>query len=241
MSYLYSNFVFNPLYNGLIYLFDTFPSIDAGVAVIIFTIIVRLVLFPLSKKAVITQIKMKEIEPELRKIKSQIKDQQQQAIAVMDLYKRKNVNPFSSILFLFIQLPIIYSLYSIFVKSGLPSVKSELLYSFVSVPIIDMHFLGIVDMGAKSIILAFVAALAQYLQLHFSSASKPSQANQIPDPVSDMTQSMMRNMKFIFPIMVFIISYKISSVVALYWTVSSLFTLAQELVVMRHLRLRQPL
>lgn len=64
MSYLYSNFVFNPLYNGLIYLFDTFPSIDAGVAVIIFTIIVRLVLFPLSKKAVITQIKMKEIEPE---------------------------------------------------------------------------------------------------------------------------------------------------------------------------------
>ncbi len=240
ISYLYNNFVFNPLYNGLIYLIDVIPGIDAGVAVIIFTIIVRLVLFPLSKKAVVTQVKMKEIEPELNRIKREITDRQQQAMAVMDLYKKKGVNPFSSILFLFIQLPIIFSLYSIFMNSGLPEVKEALLYGFVSVPVIDMNFLGILDIGSKSIILAIIAAIAQYLQLHFSFASSGPQVKS-DDPAMEMTQNMMKNMKYIFPIMVFFISYKIAAVVALYWTVSSLFTLGQEIVVRRHLKQHKPL
>jgi YidC/Oxa1 family membrane protein insertase len=239
ISYLYNNFVFNPLYNGLIYLIDVIPGIDAGIAVIIFTIIVRLILFPISKKAVVTQVKMKEIEPELNRIKREIPDRQQQAMAVMDLYKKKGVNPFSSFLFLFIQLPIIFALYKIFMSSGLPEVKESLLYSFVSVPSIDMNFLGIVDIGSKSIILAIIAAVAQYLQLHFSlSASKPVKSD---DPAMDMAQNMMKNMKYIFPIMVFFISYKIAAVVALYWTISSLFTLGQEIVVRKHLRNHQPL
>lgn len=239
ISYLYNNFVFNPLYNGLIYLIDIIPGIDAGIAVIIFTIIVRLILFPISKKAVVTQVKMKEIEPELNRIKREIPDRQQQAMAVMDLYKKKGVNPFSSFLFLFIQLPIIFALYKIFMSSGLPEVKESLLYSFVSVPRIDMNFLGIVDIGSKSIILAIIAAVAQYLQLHFSlSASKPVKSD---DPAMDMAQNMMKNMKYIFPIMVFFISYKIAAVVALYWTISSLFTLGQEIVVRKHLKNHQPL
>jgi YidC/Oxa1 family membrane protein insertase len=160
-------------------------------------------------------------------------------MAVMDLYKKKGVNPFSSFLFLFIQLPIIFALYKIFMSSGLPEVKESLLYSFVSVPSIDMNFLGIVDIGSKSIILAIIAAVAQYLQLHFSlSASKPVKSD---DPAMDMAQNMMKNMKYIFPIMVFFISYKIAAVVALYWTISSLFTLGQEIVVRKHLRNHQPL
>ncbi len=240
ISYLYNNLIFNPLYNGLIYLIDVIPGIDAGIAVIIFTIIVRLILFPLSKKAVVTQVKMKEIEPELNRIKKEIPDRQQQAMAVMDLYKKKGVNPFSSFLFLIIQIPIIIALYRIFMSSGLPQVKESLLYSFVKAPVIDMNFLGIVDIGSKSITLAVIAAIAQYLQLHFS-LSASGQPNKSGDPAMDMAQNMMKNMKYIFPIMVFFISYKIAAVVALYWTVSSLFTLGQEIVVRKHLKNHQPL
>jgi YidC/Oxa1 family membrane protein insertase len=125
-------------------------------------------------------------------------------------------------------------------NSGLPEVKEALLYGFVSVPVIDMNFLGILDIGSKSIILAIIAAIAQYLQLHFSFASSGPQVKS-DDPAMEMTQNMMKNMKYIFPIMVFFISYKIAAVVALYWTVSSLFTLGQEIVVRRHLKQHKPL
>jgi YidC/Oxa1 family membrane protein insertase len=97
-----------------------------------------------------------------------------------------------------------------------------------------------VDIGSKSITLALIAAIAQYLQLHFSfsASGKPVKSD---DPAMDMAQNMMKNMKYVFPVMVFFISYKIAAVVALYWTVSSLFTLGQEIVVRRHLKNHQPL
>lgn len=242
-SFLYNNIVFNPLYNGLIFLMDIIPWIDAGIAVILFTIIIRLILFPLSKKAIVTQVKMKEIEPELNRLKQTIPDRQQQALKVMELYKTKGVNPFSSFLVIFIQLPIIYALYSIFVSSGLPSVNTELLYSFITAPVVNMNFLGLFNIGSKSFVLSLVAAVAQYLQLHFSLSVSANQTQNKSNLASqaEMMQNMMKNMKYIFPVMVFFISYKISAVVALYWTVSSLFTLGQEIVVRRHLRKHQPL
>lgn len=246
-SYLYHTFVFDPLYNGLVLLVDIFPWMDAGVAVIVFTIIVRLILFPLSKKAIVTQVRMKEVEPELNRIKEATKnDRQAQALQMMALYRDKKISPFSSFFVILIQLPIIFALYSIFINSGLPTVNTTLLYSFVGVPVINMNFLGIIDIGPASILLALIAAAAQFLQLHYSLASMksttpPRENRSKMDMQMDMAQNMTRSMKWFFPIIVFFISYNISAVVALYWTVSSLFTLAQELVVRRHLKKHQPL
>ena len=160
---------------------------------------------------------------------------------VMALYKEKGVNPFSSFFLLFLQLPIIFALYSIFISSGLPTVNESLLYSFINVPTINMHFLGFIDISQKSFFFAALAAVAQFFQLHFSLAASNTNAVKSDNPSLDMAQNMMKNMKYIFPIMVFFISYKISAVVAIYWAVSSLFTLGQELVVRRHLKKHQPL
>lgn len=243
-SYLYNTIVFNPLYNGLIYLLDLFPWMDIGIAVIILTLIVRLILFPLSKKAIVTQVRMKEIEPELNKLKQTVPNKQEQALKVMELYKTKKVNPFSSFLVLFIQIPIIYALYSIFVRSGLPIVKDSLLYGFIAIPTIDMHFLGIFDMGVRSLVLSVCAGIAQFIQLHYSvgssGASVKGTSNTAPTQM-ETVQNMMKNMKYIIPIMIFLFSFKLTAVVALYWTVSSLFTLGQELIVRRHLAKHQPL
>lgn len=239
-SSIYHTIVFDPLYNGLIFLFDTFPWMDAGFAVIIFTIIIRLILFPLSKKAIVTQVRMKEIEPELNKLRKEVPDKQQQALKVMALYKTKGVNPFSSFFLLFLQLPIIYALYSIFISSGLPEVNGALLYSFIDIPTINMHFLGLIDISQKSFFFAALAAVAQFFQLHFSLAASGPTAKS-DNPSMDMATNMMKNMKYVFPVIVFFISYKISAVIAIYWAVSSLFTLGQELVVRRHLKKHQPL
>ena len=237
-SFLYTSFIFNPLYNGLIFLMDLLPWIDAGVAVIIFTIIVRLILFPLSKKAVITQLMMKKIEPEINKIKTTMaNDRNGQALKMMALYKEKGISPFSSFIFLLIQLPIIFALYSIFINSGLPKVNASILYGFIHIPTVNMNFLGILDISAASTTMAVIAAISQYLQLHFSiNAPKTSIGGMNMNKQADITQNMMGNMKYVIPVMVFLISYKYSAVVALYWTVSSLFTLAQEIYIKRSLQ-----
>ena len=241
MSFLYHTFIYDPLYNGFVFIFDVLPWIDAGLAVILFTIVIRLILFPLSKKAIVTQVKMKEIEPELNRLRKEVPDRQQQALKVMELYKTKGVNPFSSIALLFLQLPIIIALYSIFINSGFPEIKADLLYPFVSIPgTIDMTFLGLVNVAEKSLIFALIAAVAQYLQLHFSLASSSSPVK-TDNPSMDMAQNMVKNMKYVFPVIVFVIAYKISAVVAIYWAVSSLFTLVQELVVRKHIKNHQPL
>src|SRR3989344_6050587 len=168
MSYLYHSFFFDPLYNSLIFLFQIFPWADAGIVVVILTILVRLFLFPLSRKAVVTQVKMAEIGPELNAIKEKYKDKaEEQARRTLALYKEKGVNPFSGILVIIIQIPIILALYQIFLH--LPEVNSNLLYSFVVAPEhICIVFLGLLDITAKSVTLALLAALSTFFQFQVS-------------------------------------------------------------------------
>ncbi len=77
MIYLFNTFIYEPLYNGFTLLSDLLPFFDVGVIVILFTIVVKLFLFPISKKAVRTQAIMKLVEPEIRTIKEKYKDDRQ--------------------------------------------------------------------------------------------------------------------------------------------------------------------
>ena len=125
---IFNTFFYHPLYNGLVFLISAVPLADVGIAIIALTVLVKLLLFPLSRKAVRTQLIMKELEPELKTLKEKYKnDKQQQARKVMDLYKEKGVNPFSGIARILIQIPIILALYWVFFRGGLPEVNEELL------------------------------------------------------------------------------------------------------------------
>ena len=231
MSYLYHSFFFDPLYNSLIFLFQILPWADAGIVVVLLTILVRLILFPLSRKAVVTQVKMAEIGPELRAIQEKHKNNsEEQARKTLALYKEKGVNPFSGILVVIIQIPIILALYQIFLH--FPEVNSALLYSFVSVPEnINTTFLGLVDVSAKSAVIALLAAASTYFQFLASmKGQKESKGTSFGD---NLTRSMQKQMKYFFPVLVFFISYNISGVIALYWLTTNLFSIAQELFVKR--------
>ncbi len=239
-SYLYNTLIYHPLYNGLIGLMALIPWVDAGIIAILFTIIVRLILYPLSKKAIVAQVKMRELQPQLDKLKITHKDDRQaQSVQMMALYKEKGVNPFSSIFLLLIQLPIMYALYSVFIHSGLPEVNQSLLYSFISAPVINIHFLGLFDITKPSLILAFVAAVSQYLQLHFSLNAMKSTST--GNAQADMAQNMTKNMKFIFPIVIFFISFRLPAVLPLYWATTNIFTLVQEIVVRRKIAHHKPI
>lgn len=234
-SFIYSVYhaiIYKPLYNGLIGLIDVLPFLDAGVAVIIFTILVKLVLSPLSKKAIVYQIKMKKLQPQLTELQEKYKhDKQIQAVKVMEFYRKEGVSPFATLLPVIIQLPIIIALYGVFTRSGLPLVNADLLYSFVSNPQINVIFLGIFDVTEKSIVIALLAAISQFLYFRATMPTPPKKEKKfgdVPNFQEDLSRSMAVQMKYIFPIVIFFMAYKFSAVVALYWTVNNLFTLAQD-------------
>lgn len=238
MSFLYHTLFFDPLYNILIYLFKILPWVDTGIVVIILTVFVRLILFPLSRKAVLTQARMSEIGPQLAEIKEKYKGKsEEQAKQTMALYREKGVNPFSGILVIIIQIPIIFALYQIFIH--FPEVNTELLYSFVSDPgKINTTFLGIFDLTTKNIYLAILAAISTFFQFQMSMKNQTApKGNSFGD---NLTRSMQSQMKYLFPIIVFFISYRISGVIALYWLVTNIFTIAQEYFVRKNIKLVSP-
>jgi YidC/Oxa1 family membrane protein insertase len=246
---MYNQFIFLPLYNGLVGIMDLIPGVDVGIAVIIFTIIVRLILYPLSKSALLTQVRMKEVEPEANKIKAQYaNDRQTQALKVMELYKSKKIKPFSGVLLLIIQLPILLALISVFYKI-IPTIHPELLYGFLHVPMSSPTLLGL-DLTHKNLILALLTAVIQFFQMHYSLASRQQRTMALNAPRTpgnkgdklDTTQfanNMNTQMKFMLPIIAFASVYwliparfpQAAAIIAIYWSVSSLFTLGQELYI----------
>lgn len=240
ISSIFNTFFYEPLYNGLIFLMtNIIPWADIGIAIIIFTIIVKFILFPLSFKAIRTQVQMKEIEPEIKKIKERNKNNNQnQAVELMNLYKEKGIKPFSGFLLIFIQLPIILALYFIFLKGGLPEVKLDILYPFVLAPkSINIMFLGLVDVTQKSLVIAIIAGVTQFFQTMISMPKKKEQeAKETKTFKDEMMKSMSTQMKYVLPFIVFFISYKISAAVAIYWSASNLFHICQELYVRKRIK-----
>ena len=108
--------VVQPIFNILIGIYSLIPGGDFGVALILFTIIVRLALWPLLKKQLHQVKAMQKLQPELVKIKKEAKGNKQiEGMMMMELYKKHDVSPFRSIGILFIQLPIFIALYQVIV------------------------------------------------------------------------------------------------------------------------------
>jgi len=221
MSFVYYTFFYDPLYKTLAFLLKILPLADIGLAVIILTITVRLILFPLSRKAVLTQMRMTELAPELEVIREKYKDKpEEQARKTLSLYQEKRVNPFSGIFVILIQIPIIFALYHIFLSLA----KSDG---------INTLFLGFFDISGKSIILSVLAGLSTYFQFKVSSASsREPKGNSFGD---NLTRSMQVQMKYFFPLVMFFVSYSTSAVIALYFVTTNLFSIAQEFYVRRGL------
>ncbi len=232
---IFNMLLYRPFYNVFIGFIGTFPWIDAGIVVILFTLLVKLILFPLSQKSVRSQIEMKKIQPEIDAIKLKYQDKQEQALKTMALYKEKGVSPFSGILLTLIQLPILIALYMVFYKNSLGQVNTNLLYSFVHAPAhINTWFLGLFDITQKNTILAVVVALGQYLQIRYTMPAMtptPKTADGKKDSSfqGELAKSMSMQMKYVMPVFMFFIARSFPSLVSLYLITSSIFAIGQEI------------
>lgn len=109
---MFTELVVQPIFNLLVLIYALVPGHNFGLAIIIFTILVRLALWPLVKKQLHHARAMRELQPEIKKIKKAAKgNRQQESALLMELYKERKLNPFSSIGILIVQIPIFLGLY----------------------------------------------------------------------------------------------------------------------------------
>jgi YidC/Oxa1 family membrane protein insertase len=241
MQTLWNTVFYQPIYNALVFIINNVTFGDVGLAIIILTIIIKFILFPLTKKSIKSQILMKRMEPELKKIKKEFPNKEEQAKKTFELYKKHGTNPFSGCLVVLLQLPVIFALYYVFYK-GL-SLDAGPLYSFIETPtLLNTNFLGLVDLHGKSIVLALLAGITQFIQGYLAMPAKPKvevvkdiDKNEPLTFQEQLSSSMQMNVKYILPIFVAIISYQISAAVALYWVTSNIFTIVQEWYIRKQL------
>lgn len=228
LSVLFNEIFYRPLFNGLVFLTGALPFNDLGFAVIILTVLVRLALFPLTHKSTKTQSKMKMIEPDLQKIRESFKDKEEQARRTMELYKAHGINPFSSILLLFVQLPILIALYLVF-RENLAG-NASYLYSFVSLPEnIHTNFLGLIDLSQSSAVLAALAGASQFLQMKLAQPPKVASGGKPAGKTkSDFSQMFSWQMTYMMPAFIFIIALRFPAAVSLYWTTINIFATLHE-------------
>ncbi len=226
---------YNPIYNALVALVAFIPKGDVGVAVILITIIIRLILLPFSLSAVRTQRAMKVLEPKLKELKEKHKgDKEKEAIETLALYKDAKVNPFASILTVFIQIPVLLALYWVFCYEPFSVINTARLYAITPIPhTISLEFLGIISVAGKSILLAILAGVTQFLQAHFALSGTMKPSGDGSGMQAGFQQMMGMQLKYVFPFLIAVISYTTSGAVALYFITTNIVGTLQELYVRR--------
>src|SRR3989338_4254871 len=230
LSFLHA-VIYEPLYNGLIFFVGVVPTHDVGIAIILLTIVVRIILFPLSKRAIESQIAMKTIAPEIEALKKKYKDNNaEQGKAMFALYKERGIHPFASAGMLLLELTVLFALYYVFWKGGLPHVDASILYSFVHVPeAVNMYFLGFVDMSAAhNIILALLVALSQLFYTRLSMGKKQNDSPIEASLSADLAKSFDFQARYVMPIIIGVIAYYVVAAAALYLFAANIFMIVQE-------------
>ncbi|MFA6522397.1 MAG: YidC/Oxa1 family membrane protein insertase [Patescibacteria group bacterium] len=226
--------IYQPIYNLLVFLYDILPFGGVGLAIIILTIIIRGILFPLTYKSMKSQKDMQEIQPMIKEIQTKYKDDKEKmAQELMAVYKVHKVNPFASCLPLLIQLPVFIGLFQA-LRNGLGAVDATMLYSFVSNPgVIEPMFLGFMDLSVVSIPLAILAAASQYFQVKQTMARQPAKEVREKKGAMDenMAAQMSKTMLYVMPVMSLVIGVtSLPGGVMLYWLATTLVSIVTYLI-----------
>jgi YidC/Oxa1 family membrane protein insertase len=226
---MWSTIVIEPLFNALIWLLGNTGG-SFGLAVILLTLLTRVILIPFSIQQFKAQIVQKKLAPLLEKIKRDFPDKNDQNKAIMELYTTHKANPFAGCLPLIIQLPILIGVYHVFWKPI--AENADKLYLGNVIPaVINYSFLGI-DLLTSSVILALLAGVFQFLQIYLSPAfAKP--AADTPK-TADPSASIMSGMKYVLPVMIAVISMSLPASMAIYFIISSILSIVQDQLLLRN-------
>lgn len=237
-----------PMYNLLAYLIGFFGN-SLWIAILAITVLIRIILLFPQHKMMVSQRKMQAIQPKIKKLQEKHKwNQQAMGMELMKLYKTEWVNPMGSCGFLLIQMPFLIVIYHIIINITSLS-NAFYLYDFLpefSISQIQYNFIGIDLLGAgwvTGLLLGLTVAIIQYTQVKLSLAGRelPETSSWVvlekkkwedgynammPDP-----EMMNKIMLYGMPVMVGIFTYTLIAWVWLYWWMSTLFAVFQQLFV----------
>ncbi|MBI2439404.1 MAG: membrane protein insertase YidC [Candidatus Moranbacteria bacterium] len=235
MMEIFDAAVYHPLYNTLIFFYNTIPGKDFGIAIILTTIVLKFVLIPLSAKQIASQKKMQELQPKIKEIQQKHKnDKEKQTRALMDFYKENKVNPFSGCLPLIIQLVFLIAIYRVIINISEAGfvIQSTDLYAFVADPgPINHLFLHFVDLTTPNYVLAVFSAIAQYYQTKMLFQSQ--KLVKIGSTDNDFAAIMNKQMLYLGPALTFFIGVTFPAALSLYWFVSTLFMIFQQMFIFK--------
>lgn len=239
-----------PIYNLMIVLIETL-GYSLGWAIIVITILIRFLLVYPQHRMMVSQRKLQAIQPKIKKIQEKYKkDSQKLWVELMGLYKKEKVNPMGSCGFLLIQMPIILVIYNIILNIKSP-VNPFYLYGFHSgfdmsdmsavFFRIDLLWTGWLVGILLAIFIGFIQFIQIKLSLSFNKKNTPEKkkgvvlekkkgandySSMMPDP-----EMMNKFMLYGMPGMVAVFTYTLFAWVGLYWWISTLFAIVQQLIV----------
>jgi len=224
--------LYQPLFNLLIFLTNILPGHSLGLAIIVITILIRIIMLPSSLKAAHAQVKSTLLQPKISKIRKEIKDQKEQSQALMALYKEEGFSPFGSCLPLIIQFIILIALYNVF-RTGLSGSDYSALYSFVQRPeALGTQFLGYNLNTPDPWVLPIIAAV---LQVFLSWLMVPK-VKVTPETQKDPLTMMNKQMIFLPAIITVYFGHTVPSALVFYWITMTIFSIAQQLYVNKSIR-----
>lgn len=250
MVQLWHLLLYQPLVNALIFLYQILFH-NLGLAIIVLTVALRSVLIPFTLPSMRTAKKMRELAPQIEKLKRKYgKDRQQLAKAQMELYRQHGANPAAGCLPQIIQLIILIALYRAFIGVLRPDGDviqklNQVLYPSLQLSegtVVNTQFLW-VDLAKPDVfrlpgfpvplpgLILIAAALVQFLSskmMQPTVAQSQKQASKTETKADDMAATMQSQMLYLFPLMTIFIGYSFPSGLILYWFVFSLFTAVQQ-------------
>lgn len=245
IGYLWGTFLYQPIFNALIYLISVIPGYNLGLAIILLTIILRLILFIPAQRGLESQRKMQEIQPRIKKLQEKYKNQQEKlAQETFALYKEYKVNPFGSCLPMLFQLPVLIALFYV-IKTGLNPDHIHLLYQPLQgfdLTLVNTNFFGLLNLIERNVfVLPLIVAGLQFIQMKLAMAKK--QSKQAPKKKKDGTlakgqemETATQMMTYVMPVMLALFTASVPSGVGLYWGTSTMFGIGQQLYVNKNVK-----
>jgi len=240
MGNVFHEVIYQPVYNILVFFYNAVPGSDFGIAIILTTLFIKTLFIPLSKKQIESQKKMQELQPKVKELQSKYKDdKEKQTKAIMELYRTEKANPLSGCLPIIVQLIVLIAIYQVIIsisRAGF-TIYGPDLYAFVANPgAINHLFLQFVDLTKPNYVLAFLSAIAQYIQTKMLLQSQKNTSLSVQTKTEsgpDFTEIMNKQMLYLGPGITFFVGVTFPAALALYWFVSTLFMIFQQMVIFR--------
>ena len=255
MFEIFNTLFTNPIINLLVGLYQLLVSIGIpfafGFAIIILTVVIRLILYPFTAAQIRSAFQMQKIAPLMKNVRERHKDdKKKQQEETMRIYREHKINPAAGCLPLLIQMPIIFGLYQVLIKAvainsndSLSKINSVLYFDFLKLSSVwDTMFFGIPLGAAPSKIwasapyLILIPILTGALQFVLSKMMIPEEVIEVQEQIAQKTEgktddfqaAFQKQSLFIFPVMIGFFAFTLPVGLSVYWNTFTIFGILQQ-------------